>query len=216
MPEPTALPAIHLLDAAARLKAETAAESREIADQAAAGAAQDLSLGGVDVVICDYPGLALHETGVGGYCPGAHVVFVAIEPSRFADTWRQALRGTVVHELHHAKRWQGPGYGATLLDSLVSEGLATLYEIESTGVVPAYAQIDEDLEELWQRASGLLEQTTLHPQWFFGGDSVPRWAGYALGTELARRYCSAHSLSAGQAVAHRAQDFVQSWASRPG
>lgn len=47
---------------------------------------------------------------------------------------------TLVHEIHHAMRWRGPGCGSTLRERLVSEGLAQTFEAECTGVVPLYAE----------------------------------------------------------------------------
>ncbi|MES0476805.1 MULTISPECIES: DUF2268 domain-containing putative Zn-dependent protease [Citrobacter freundii complex] len=45
--------------------------------------------------------------------------------------------------LHHAARWQGPGYGSTLGEALVSKGLADHFSLELFGGEP----------ELWERLS---------------------------------------------------------------
>jgi hypothetical protein len=194
----------------------------DVAEHAAREAGEDLRIEAVDVVVCDYPGLALPGIGVGGYCPGAHLVVVAVEPEHLREQWRDDVASTVTHELHHARRWQGPGYGVRLIDSMVSEGLATLYEFERTDRTPPYAHVGGDPERddfagWWDRAVPLLNRTDQHAPWFFGtgsavgADEIPRWTGYALGTELARRFCMQQGLSAREAVDASADDVRGAW-----
>lgn len=164
------------------------------------------------MVICEYPGLVIPELGVGGYSPGPHLAFVAVEPENptFRD-WVRTIPATIAHELHHVARWRGPGYGTTLLDSLVSEGLTCLYENEFSGALPVYAKnLGIDLNQLWADAVPDLDRADLHTSWFF---DVPhgRWAGYVLGTELCRRYLDRAGLSAAEAVHVDAPVFADSW-----
>jgi uncharacterized protein YjaZ len=213
---------VHVLDAAGLMEPDRRQELTNVAEGAARDAGQDLGTEAADVVVCDYPGLALPGIGVGGYCPGPHLVFVAVEPASMREQWREDVASTVTHELHHARRWQGPGYGARLIDSMVSEGLATLYEIERTGHTPPYTHVGGDpdadvFEAWWQRAEPLLDRTDLHAPWFFGtgpaagADVIPHWTGYALGTELARRFCARVGLSAREAVDAAADDVRRAW-----
>lgn len=205
----------HLLDAAGRLDPATAEELRAVAGDAARDVGEDLGLDGVDLVICDYRGLALPGIGVGGYSPSDCLAFIAIEPGTpaFRDHWRSALPRTIAHELHHVRRWQGPGYGTTLRDSLVSEGLATLYEIQARGAAPPYAEAvtDSVRDDLWAQARTLLDRTDQHARWFFGGSDLPLWSGYTVGTELARRYCLARGTTARDAVDVAAEEFPLAW-----
>lgn len=203
---------VHVLNSGGILSAADADATLEVAQHATDIAASVLELQPVDVVVCDFPGLAIPELAVGGYCPGPRTVIIAIEPQNPAfQDWQQQLASTVVHELHHAKRWQGPGYGATLLDSLVSEGSAVLFEEQQTGHVPIYAHIDHSLEDLWHAAEPHLGATDQHRRWFFGFGDQPRWAGYALGRELARRYCDARGITAVEVAMVPATDVVAAW-----
>ena len=91
-----------------------------------------------------------------GYAPLPHWVQVTLDPTNanFSAAWRHELPPTLAHELHHAFRWQGPGYGSTLLQALVSEGLAQHFEAEFRGETPMYAVAISagDLNGLWKRA----------------------------------------------------------------
>lgn len=202
---------VHLLTHGGLMSPGLAREVETVAIEASVDAARGLGLDDVDVAVCDHPGLAIEELGVGGYSPGPHLVLIALEPRwpGFAY-WRQHLPSTLRHELHHVRRHAGAGYGPTLLDGLVSEGSATLYEIECGGD-PPYARVDVDLDAMWRRALPLLERTDQHPGWFFGGNDLPRWTGYTLGTELARRHAHRLGISAMELVDMPATEFPASW-----
>lgn len=201
---------LQVLNAAGRLSDAAATELTRVAGEAFADNASDLGVDGVDLVVCEYPGVAIHELGVGGYTPSAALVFVSIEPRRLDEVLARgdALAATIAHELHHAKRWAGPGYGDRLIDSVVSEGLATVYEIERYGVVPLYAVSDSDLTSLWERARPVLHEQGHHTEWFFGGPNVPRWAGYAMGVELVRDVLARRGLTARDAAHLPTADFL--------
>lgn len=170
-------------------------------------------------MLCDYTGYQDIETGLGGYCPNELLVFIAIDPLNPAlgKSWPEVLPSTVAHELHHASRYRGPGYGWTLRESIVSEGLATAYELGVTGRMPPHglrysdARDQHDLEFWWQKARENFDRTDQHPRWFFGEQDVPRWMGYRLGLEASRRYCTAHGTTAREAAHVPATDVVQCW-----
>lgn len=108
---------------------------------------------------------------------------------------RSELSPTLAHEIHHAMRRRAIGYGSTLLQAVVSEGLADQFSIE---VSPDYdppwtrALTEEELAiwipEVLARSTGSYS----HPEWFFGSGSVPYWTGYAVGFELVRLFLEGH------------------------
>lgn len=203
---------VHLLNSSEFLEEALVGDVEDLAAKTARRVAPDLGISDVDLVLCDYPGLAIPSIGVGGYAPGAHLAFIALDPqdAGFSE-WRSHLPATIAHELHHLARWSGPGYGTTLLDSLVSEGLATLHETEYMGREPVYARAVRDLDALWHEVEPLLDRTDLHAQYFFGAPGVPQWAGYSLGYELARRYCANRGIAARDAAMVPASDFRDVW-----
>src|SRR5690625_1970846 len=91
-----------------------------------------LPLGHIDVVVERNPFAVIPELGVGGFSPSGHLVHVSLDPAhaRFGEALEQHLPRTLAHELHHCARWRGPGYGRTLGEALVSEGLADHFDLE--------------------------------------------------------------------------------------
>lgn len=211
---------LHLMNAAGQLSPELESDMRAVLQSTLNREAERLSLDGVDVAVCCSP-WTVAETGVHGYAPLAHWVQLSVTPEHpaFQANWRAELRGTLAHELHHCRRWQGPGYGTTFLEVLVTEGLAQHNELEERGGPPPYALAHIDLPELAARAEPLLDRADFgFAAWFYGSEAkgLPRWAGYALGYELVREYLSAQGGTAAQHVHAPAEAFRAAWASLTG
>lgn len=162
---------------------------------------QLLPLNGVDIVIQHNPIATIPELGIGGFSPNGHLVHVAVDPAHadFPAVLDQHLSRTVAHELHHCARWRGPGYGRTLGESLVSEGLADHFDLQvHPGAKPYHwtqALHPVALQETLEEARATLWSTEYdHAYWFFntatGGP--PYHAGYALGFHLVRAYLLAN------------------------
>ncbi|WP_226342565.1 DUF2268 domain-containing putative Zn-dependent protease [Deinococcus sp. AJ005] len=185
--------ALHVMNAGGHLSPTLENEVREVALAALTRQATRLKLDGVDVAVSVSP-WGLPETGIFGYAPLDHLVQITLDPynPNFAASWRTELPATAAHELHHARRWQGPGYGQTLLEVLVSEGLAQANELdERGGQPPPYARAQVDLDSLWVRTLPLLNRSDhSFEAWFYGSEAegLPRWSGYSLGYELVRRH----------------------------
>ena len=201
------------MNAGGQMLPALADEVREVAQAALERHAAQLQLDGVDVALHVSP-WSLAETGVGGYTPLPYFAQITVDPANpnFARCWRSELPATIAHELHHARRWRGPGYGSTLLEALVSEGLAQHYEAQDRGEAPVYAHIPADLPALWATVQAELGASGYdHARWFFGGAELPRWAGYTLGFELVRRFLA---YAGGDALTHAdvpAQRIQAAW-----
>ncbi|WP_313901127.1 DUF2268 domain-containing putative Zn-dependent protease [Methylobacterium sp. J-092] len=97
------------------------------------------------------------------------------------------LRRTVAHEAHHGMRMAGPGYGRTLGEALVSEGLAGRFVGRLFDSPPEPWECAVTDAEL---AANLPDDATLagaghdHRAWFFGAGRYPRWLGYTLGYRI--------------------------------
>ncbi|HTR88204.1 MAG TPA: DUF2268 domain-containing putative Zn-dependent protease [Reyranella sp.] len=135
------------------------------------------------------------ELGMVGYSHGPDRFSLSLAPRNpnFEPAVAQgALHRQIAHEVHHCLRFAGPGYGRTLGEALVSEGLAGHFVHRLYATPP----------ELWERA--LPEDVALghlpddavlsatghdHAGWFFGaGGRHPRWLGYTLGYVLVGRW----------------------------
>lgn len=155
-----------------------------------------VSIPNVDVVIYDNPHGAIPETGVGGYAPDEHTIFISLDPDfpKFEDIIKKELGRTVTHELHHVLRWKSPGYGQTLLEALITEGLADHFDVEVNNETPepwCVAFNEEQLNKILTKAQKEFNNKNYdHNSWFFGSEekNIPRWAGYSLGYKLVNDY----------------------------
>ncbi|PWW11111.1 putative Zn-dependent protease DUF2268 [Pantoea sp. AG702] len=146
----------------------------------------------VDVIVkagkCVIP-----EKGHAGFCPESGVIYITVDPENpaFCKNVAHSIERMFAHELHHAARWAGPGYGSTLGEVLVSEGLAGHFSLELLGgeaepweslqshiVKPYYPLVFEN----WNHTD------YDHNTWFFGTGDLPRWLGYTAGFNLISRY----------------------------
>lgn len=138
------------------------------------------------------------EKGHLGYASMSGVVFITVDPDNPAlrANVDKSLERMFAHELHHAAKWDGSGYGPSLGEALVSEGLAGHFVLELFGGLP----------EPWEQlsASEIRPHVTLaakdwertdynHDAWFFGRGDLPRWLGYSLGFHLVETFLSKHA-----------------------
>jgi uncharacterized protein YjaZ len=174
-----------------------------------------LELPAVDIVVRVDANGVLPELGVGGRAESADRISVAIDPQsiHFETQFEAGFKRLLAHELHHCTRWSGPGYGRTLAEALISEGLACMFETEiDPGDPPFYARAlsEGQLSELLVRAEAeRMHEAYDHVAWFFGSASkgIPRHAGYSLGYELVARHIQRHRGNAALLVKTAAADF---------
>lgn len=162
---------------------------------------------------------AIPEIGVGGFTNpenGDVSIWIDAHPPRglrtALTTW---IPATVAHELHHSSRIRtGPGYGVSLAEALVSEGLADHFAEEAFPKTPPqrwdHALTKAQERSLWSIARRQLNNPSGydHIAWFFGSGDTPHWAGYTLGYDIVGRYLD-HRRSASDAVAVRAAKVFQ-------
>ena len=100
-----------------------------------------------------------------------------------------------------AWRFAAAGYGRTLGEALVSEGLADQFDREAnggTGQIWNHTLTPAEWAAVLSLAEPVLAaQSYNHLTWFFGGqmsngDPVPRWTGYMLGYHLVGTYLDLH------------------------
>lgn len=141
------------------------------------------------------PRQAIPEIGLGGFNPSTDKVIISIDPdfANLAASLKKELGAQLAHEIHHAKRRRSVGYGNTLLQALVSEGLADHFSIEVFGIDPplwSVALTEEEVQQWIEMAMQSWNETGYdHSKWFFGTTTeVPRWAGYSIGYGLVKNY----------------------------
>ncbi len=153
------------------------------------------------------------EKGHAGFCPEAGIVYITVQPDNpaFFKNDAHSIERMFAHELHHAARWAGPGYGSTLGEALVSEGLAGHFSLELFGGEPElWESLESDtiksyapqMHDNWHRVN------YDHNAWFFGAGELPRWLGYTAGFNLISRYLAASpQLKASMLANKNAEEF---------
>ena len=178
-----------------------------------ARAAAFLPLGPLDVVLRAGREV-IAEKGHLGLAPGPGIVILTVDPENpaLAENAAESFERMFAHELHHAARWDGPGYGSTLGAALVTEGLACHFVQELFGLphepwevaVPeALADHRETLRTLWA------DPGYDHAEWFFGTGGYPKWLGYSAATQLVARYFAEHPTATAAALAHAPPDHFR-------
>lgn len=115
----------------------------------------------------------------------------------------------------HLPRWlRGPGYGRTLGEAVVSEGLACHCEEEVTGKKQPYmtALSDNDLHTYTALVKNQWKKEPYdHTEWFYNntGKGIPHWAGYSVGYAMVGDYLKTHpTMKASQLYETPADDFL--------
>lgn len=174
---------------------------RELLEQTMARASAELAVGqaSVSITVSSDPSRAIPGYGLGGYALNGVTMEIVIDPSfpALGDVLPERLPPVAAHELHHNVRWRGPGYGTTLLENMVSEGLADHFAIELLGgsIRPWSNAFPRDqTDDYLARALPELDSTTFDFRaWFFGiGSELPPWVGYTLGYRLVEGYKAAN------------------------
>lgn len=185
---------LHILNASGRLT-PLVTRIRDTFRSSIAKIGTLIPISDIDVVVM--PGKkVIPETGLTGFAPKRNTLHITIDSDNenLLDSFDQEFLATLGHEMHHCLRWGKPGYGRTLSEALVSEGLACCFETELRGGnAPFYATFvpPGDIEALLKRAEPELDALTYdHPSWFFGSEerNIPRYAGYSLGYHVTSRH----------------------------
>jgi uncharacterized protein YjaZ len=176
-------------------------------EQSTEVAIKELGLKEIDVLVFDFPQDTIKELGIGGRTFNKNLIYININPD-FGKIEYQEILATMYHEYHHAARFASVGYGATLLESLFSEGLACLYEKEKTGRTPIYvkSKVTEQTIELISKDINSVSYN--HTEIFVSGNNnIPKWFGYSYGYNLAKKASINLGKSASQLVSYTAKDL---------
>ncbi len=174
---------------------------RKSAQEAVSKIEAKIPLTGVDVVICDNPRATIPHLGIGGQTVTSNLVIVSLNPSSkfLINKIEEAILRTLAHELNHCARWECVGYGKTLLEAMISEGLADHFDEEISKGEPQSWSKSLSLRQI-ERFLGLAKEDLHnknynHTDWFFGSKTkkIPKWTGYSLGYYLVEEYLKRNS-----------------------
>lgn len=113
--------------------------------------------------------------------------------SRAVAFW---LPRTLSHEVDHSVRiLAGPGFGPTLLDQIISEGISSVFdEAAFPGPPNPWDNAISRSQEctMWRKAQSMLAYTGLYDLWMFGSPGVPYWTGFTIGYHIVKDYRLRH------------------------
>lgn len=151
----------------------------------------------LNILVRVAPSDVIPEIGIGGFNPNENEIIISIDLNfpNLTQSISIELAPLIAHEMHHAKRRRTIGYGSNLLEASVSEGLADCFSMEIIAIDPpiwSVAITGTELEDLINTAKNTWENKPYdHSKWFFGSTpDIPRWAGYAIGFDLVKKYLS--------------------------
>ncbi len=187
----------HILEASGRL-AGLAPGIRAAVARSEVAARAVIAVPETDVVVRDWPEWTIASDGVGGFCPRRREIEIALDPDHPGLDFGPGgpLDRTIIHELHHVLRRESVGYGETLGEALVSEGMAGHFVAEVLGTLPEPWETAVRAPELPALAAEALKDWNRpdydHAEWFFGRGRLPLWLGYALGFTIVGSYLRTH------------------------
>lgn len=171
---------LHFLNARLELT-PVLSELRAASREAVARASDHADLPDFDLVIRPQSDRSA-DGAVQGQCPAPGVIEIAVTPDR-CDPAHYAR--VLVRQTAHLVRWTGPGYGRSLGEALVSEGLAGHFVLQVVGgqpdaldaVRPAQGAMRQAMNE-WAR------RDHDHARWFNGKGDLRKGTGHSLGHRI--------------------------------
>lgn len=158
----------------------------------------------------------ISELGIGGYAPRQHEIQLSLAPDNeyLLTHFDQVFTSTLAHETHHCFRHASVGYGNTLFEAMLTEGLACHFEVEVGFTKPIYVDhLDQHQRQaLLKRAKASWHDHPYHHNhWFFGSEdmNIPKWAGYDLGYYLTRLYLHSTGQTASNSVNTSAGEILK-------
>lgn len=165
-------------------------------EQARRAIAGQMALPALDIII--QPGSqVIPELGLLGRAWHSSLFSLTLDvnhPQLMPALTNGSLTRQVVHEAHHCMRMASVGYGYTLAEALISEGLAGQFVRHVLATGPELWENALPVNELegWRPDDATLAASDYsHSDWFFGTGAYPRWLGYSLGYYLVGNWLAA-------------------------
>jgi len=131
----------------------------------------------------------IRETGESGFTESSDFIRLGIDPDRTDKSVKNVVPSTIYHEICHAARQRKLDFSRTLLDAVISEGLATAFEEKMFPrfVAPWGIYSKLEIDKLLKIFDGhRTDRSYNYFEWFQGMGKLPRWLGYKVGAYLIR------------------------------
>jgi hypothetical protein len=152
------------------------------------------------VVQIGKPSQLVPHTGVNGFTsPATGQIILQLGRTAqppLAQTLHLWLPRDLAHEVNHSVRiLGGTGFGSTLLQQTISEGIATAFDQAAfPGPPDPFGQAITRAQEctLWEKVQPRLGAANLYNLWMFGGPGVPPWTAFTIGYHIVNDYRNHH------------------------
>jgi uncharacterized protein YjaZ len=114
------------------------------------------------------------------------------------------LRFALFHELHHTVR----GAPQEFMDTVISEGMATVFARDFAGAIVPWADYPDDVTD-WVGEIRALEPGFRYDHWMFNHPDGRRWIGYTVGTYLMDQAIAASGRSAAELATARTSEILK-------
>lgn len=159
--------------------------------------------------------IIIPEDGVGGLTITADFIEFAINQEKATEN---LISEMLVHELCHAARWgKNNELISSLLDGIISEGIATYFEAEfiknrnerTIFIKTILGRSDEENEKILDQLRDRLDSNEYdyNAIFFTGNNKLSRWSGYSLGFYLVKKYLKKTGKTIEEAFADKYVDF---------
>lgn len=174
-----------------------------------------LEIKNIDIIIKSEPSHTIPFYGLGALCTSNDLISFYLNPNEndFLNLVKSNTKETLAHACHCSIRHTFPGYGTTLFEYLISEGLASHFSMEVTGRRPIWTNSLplEDIKKYLDIAHPNFDisiNPKEHYKWFFGStEDIPMWTGFNIGFYIVGEYLTLNPVkTASQIVEIKPED----------
>lgn len=153
----------------------------------------------VEFRVLVFPSKTIPRIGMSGAAPDTTHIYILLDPAhpKFDEAITTCIVQTIPHEYHHTLRYRAIGYNNSLLESIITEGLACHFAIEACKIdTPFYCKAlsNEQYLEWKSKAEKIwFDKEYDYLEWFVGlKKTIPANTGYTIGFILVGDYLIAH------------------------
>lgn len=149
------------------------------------------------------------ETGETGSPSPPNVVYVTLDPDHaggVSAVVEHQLRPLLFHEFHHLVRALSVN-NTSLMDDVVTEGMATAFERDFGGASPLWGAYPDDVSA-WVQELQALPPDVSHREWMFQHPDGRRWVGFKAGTYLVDQASRSSGRSSADLVSTSTADII--------
>jgi uncharacterized protein YjaZ len=151
------------------------------------------------------------ETGQTGETAVPNVVYWMVDPDRYGGVIAIAerqLRSTLLHEFHHLARASLTTSSESIMDRVISEGLATAFERDFGDAPTPWGAYPPEVAD-WVKELTALPPNASRTAWMSRHPDGRRWIGYKAGTYLVDRAMQATGKSASELVSASTEEILK-------